>query len=203
MDNRPDSRENGLVARRPQKGAILNQLHRRKRLTWSARTQYFTSLECFQFLWTDESCFSLFTADGRARVAISWSSKFPRKYCWARPVEVAKFDGLGWIFNELLDGSGFDWRFAHCKWVHHPDSGDRSCAIFSQLFFQMLDFFDKTTPDLAKLCGPPNSESFTRKQPQCDPLACSVPRFKPPWESMGPHEQKNEKKEPTDSCWTR
>ncbi len=127
----------------------------KKRLIWSARTQYFTILEWSQFLWTDECRFSLFTADGRTRV-------------W-------RFPGYRNSQENIVEQSLRVW------------------GGFIMIYRTNLVFID----------GPPNSDFFQRKPSHCDPLASSIPRFKPHWESMGPHEEKNKKKEPTDSCWTR
>lgn len=61
-------REHGLRARRPFKGPILTQRHRRQRLEWARGHLPWTRQRWQEVLFSDESRFNLSHADGRIRV---------------------------------------------------------------------------------------------------------------------------------------
>lgn len=57
-----------LHARRPYRGPILTQLHRRQRLLWAQRHLRWTQRDWNRVVFSDESRFTLHFADGRVRV---------------------------------------------------------------------------------------------------------------------------------------
>lgn len=57
-----------LHARRPYRGPILTQLHRRQRLRWAQRHLRWTQRDWNRVVFSDESRFALHFADGRVRV---------------------------------------------------------------------------------------------------------------------------------------
>ena len=60
--------ERGLYARRPYTGSVLTPRHRHARLLWAAAHQRWRRNQWNQIVFSDESRFSLFFADGRTRI---------------------------------------------------------------------------------------------------------------------------------------
>lgn len=71
-------RRRALAARRPCKGPVLNQIHRRNRLRWCQLRQRWTQRQWNQVLFSDESRFCLSFADGRQRVWRKRGERFAR-----------------------------------------------------------------------------------------------------------------------------
>lgn len=61
-------REDGLHARRPLNAPAMTDRHRRNRLNWCRERQAWTRAMWRRILWSDESRFQCFRADGRQRV---------------------------------------------------------------------------------------------------------------------------------------
>lgn len=61
-------RENGLRARRPYRGLVLKQRHRRQRLQWARTHLRWTQRDWQNVLFSDESRFTISRSDGRHRV---------------------------------------------------------------------------------------------------------------------------------------
>lgn len=61
-------RDHGIRARRPFRGLVLTDVHRRRREQWARRHQRMTRAEWANVLFTDESRFNLKNSDGRMRV---------------------------------------------------------------------------------------------------------------------------------------